>query len=96
MAVKSEDSQAAAVIVRTRDLPVRQRTQLINALRGHLGEVGLVGPQGAANAARLIALVGDPDIRLPTKAIATLKVLVAVLGTLDVKIVRRAKENEVA
>src|ERR671916_2729186 len=48
VAVKSEDSQAAAVIFRTRDLLVRQRTQLINALRGHMGEFGVVVPQGAS------------------------------------------------
>ena len=42
--VKSEESQAAAVIFRTRNLLVRQRTQLINALRGHMGEFGLVVP----------------------------------------------------
>src|SRR3954449_9268057 len=38
VAVKSEQAQAAAVVFRTRDLLVRQRTQAINALRGHLTE----------------------------------------------------------
>ena len=66
--VKSEDSQAAAVIVRTRDLPVRQRTQLINALRGHLGEFGLVVPQGAARVKELVALVANPDTLVPEAA----------------------------
>jgi transposase len=62
-----------------------------------------VVPQGAANAARLIALVEDQGSGLPAEAIATLKVLVAALvhlekeiGKLDVEIARRAKENEVA
>src|SRR4051795_2741117 len=40
VAVKSEQAQAAAVVFRTRDLLVRQRTQTINALRGHLAEFG--------------------------------------------------------
>jgi transposase len=53
VAVKSEDSQAAAVIFRTRDLLVRQRTQLINVLRGHMGELRLIVPQGAARAREL-------------------------------------------
>jgi len=57
VAVKSEDSQAAAVIFRSRDLLVRQRTQLINALRGHIGEFGVVVPQGASQAGRLVAMV---------------------------------------
>ena len=40
--IKSETAQAAAVVFRARDLLVRQRTQIINALRGHLAEFGLV------------------------------------------------------
>jgi len=47
--VKSEAQQAQAMAFRTRDLLVRQRTQLINALRGHLAEHGLVAPQGPAH-----------------------------------------------
>jgi transposase len=101
--VKSEEVQGAAMVFRVRELLIRQRTQAINALRGHLTEFGLVVPQGAANAARLIALVEDPDSSLPAEAIATLKVLVTALvhleeeiGKLDGEIERRAKENEVA
>ena len=37
---KSAETQAAAIVFRTRDLLVRQRTQLINALRDHLAEFG--------------------------------------------------------
>ena len=40
VAVKSEQQQAAAMVFRTRDLVVRQRTQLINAIRGHMTEYG--------------------------------------------------------
>ena len=42
VAVKSEEQQASAVVFRARDLLVRQRTQTITALRGHLAEYGLV------------------------------------------------------
>jgi transposase len=100
---KSEEVQGAAMVFRVRELLIRQRTQAINALRGHLTEFGLVVPQGAANAVRLIALVEDPGSGLPAEAIATLKVLVTALahleeeiGKLDAEIARRAKENEVA
>ena len=48
VAVKTEDQQARAMIFRTRDLLVRQRTQLVNALRGHLAEHGIVAAQGLA------------------------------------------------
>jgi len=101
--VKSEETQGAAMAFRIRALLVRQRTQAINALRGHLGEFGQIVPQGAANAARLIAIVEAPDSGLPADAIATPKVLIAALthleveiGKLDAEISRRAKENEVA
>lgn len=50
VAVKSEESQAAAIVFRTRDLLVRQRTQTINALRGHLAEFGIVVAQGRSPA----------------------------------------------
>src|ERR671919_3239487 len=44
--VKTEEQQANGVVFRARDLLVRQRTQCINALRGHLSEYGYVVPQG--------------------------------------------------
>ena len=48
--VKTEDQQALLSLHRTRDLVVRQRTQLVNMLRGLLAEFGIVIPQGLANA----------------------------------------------
>ena len=101
--VKSEATQGAAMVFRVRELLVRQRTQAINALRGHLAEFGAVVPQGAANAARLVALVEDRSSGLPDDARGTLDVLVGTLaqldaqiGKLDAEIARRAKENDVA
>ncbi len=44
---------------RTRDLLIRQRTQLINALRAHLAEFGLVADNGREGLARLLAIVTD-------------------------------------
>jgi transposase len=101
--VKCEETQAAAMVLRIRELLIRQRTQVINALRGHLAEFGQIVPQGAANAAKLIAIVEGPDCGMPAEAVATLKVLVGALtqletefDKLDAEIARRAKENEVA
>ena len=48
--VKDEAQQANAVVFRARDPLVRQRTQCINALRGHLAKYGHVVPQGPARA----------------------------------------------
>jgi transposase len=81
--VKSEETQGAAMVFRVRELLIRQRTQAINALRGHLAEFGQVVPQGATDAARLVAIVEDPDSGLPADAGATLKALVAALGHLE-------------
>ena len=101
--VKSEETQGAAMVFRVRELLIRQRTQAINALRGHLTEFGQIVPQGASNATRLIAIVEDPESDLPADAIPTLKALIAALmhleaeiAKLDTEIARRAKENEVA
>ena len=44
VAVKTEAQQAQGMLFRVRDLLVRQRTQTINALRGHLAEFGVVAP----------------------------------------------------
>src|ERR671927_1790041 len=65
VAVKSEAKQASSVIFRTRDLLVGQRTQIINALRGHLAEYGIIAPQGPAHVEKLIAKVEDPDSDIP-------------------------------
>ena len=101
--VKSEETQGAASVFRVRELLIRQRTQSINALRGHLTEFGQVVPKGAANVARLVAIIEDPANGLPEQAVTTLRVLVDVItgfdveiAKLDAEISRRAKENEVA
>jgi transposase len=65
VAVKSEGQQARAMLFRTRDLLVRQRTQLINALRGHLSEHGVVAAQGPANVKVLEEVVEDQTTSLP-------------------------------
>ncbi|XEN34629.1 transposase (plasmid) [Ensifer sp. WSM1721] len=54
VAVKSDDAQASAVVFRARDLLVRQRTQVINSLRGHLAEYSFVPAQGPSHVAGLI------------------------------------------
>jgi len=101
--VKDEAQQANGVVFRARDLLVRQRTQCINALRGHLAEYGHVVPQGTAHVDTLIALVEDPASSVPESARTILKVLISaleVLGTqieeLDAEIARRAKADPVA
>jgi transposase len=57
--VKTVGSQAALMLHRSRDLLVRQRTQLINALRAHLAEVGLVAATGVDGLKSLLAIIRE-------------------------------------
>ena len=75
VAVKTEDKQARAMLFRTRDILVRQRTQLINALRGHLAEHGVVAPQGPANVKILMAAVESETTSLPLLVVELARVL---------------------
>lgn len=63
--IKSVEQQALAMLLKTRDLLVRHRTQLVNALRGHLMEYGIIAPAGLAFVKRLAEQINDPDTNLP-------------------------------
>src|SRR5215475_711118 len=78
--VKSAEQQGRLMQHRTRDLLLRQRTQLINALRGHMGELGTVAAKGA-------------DEHLPVDARASLIVLATQLEALQTMI--RAIEKRI-
>jgi transposase len=73
---------------------------MINALRGHLAEFGIVVRKGAEHAPKLVELVRDPTSELPEEARTVLEVLAQMLqqveekiATLDVEIARRARAN---
>src|SRR5437667_6803116 len=81
--VKTADQQAAVLLHRGRERLVRQRITLVNALRGHLAEFGVIAPQGLRNVARLVAIVhGESDTRLPDLARQMLQVLATQLEQL--------------
>ena len=66
VAVKSAEQQGQLMQHRTRDLLMRQRTQVINALRAHLAELGIVAAQGREGLKDLLAIIADEkDERLP-------------------------------
>jgi transposase len=101
VAVKEEAQQASAAVFRARDLLVRQRTQLINALRGLVAEYGWVAPQGRTRASALIADIEDPACKLPRSArdvflvmIDQIRGLDACIERFDREIAKRAKEDE--
>ena len=82
--VKTIEQQSALVPHRSRDLLIRQRTQLINALRAHLAEIGLVAATGVDGVKALVAIVMDTaDTRqLPEPMSQALQALVAQLAAL--------------
>ena len=85
--VKSEDQQALLMLHRVRDQLIGQRTATINALRGHLAELGIVAPQRQAGLRQLLAALGEvDDDRIPPLAREILQTLVAQLHDLADKI----------
>jgi transposase len=80
--IKSADQQAVLMLHRSRELLVKQRTMLINAVRGHCSELGVTASQGASRVTDLIEMIEDPDdVRLPAFAREALGVLIAQLQT---------------
>ena len=64
--IKTAEQQAAAMVLKTRALLVRQRTQAVNALRAHLAELGIIATAGLAKVEALVAIIRDEtDARLP-------------------------------
>src|SRR5262249_3023943 len=91
--VKTADQQAAVLLHRGRERLVRQRTGLVNALRGHLVEFGVIAPQGLRNVGKLIAIVRDEgDARLPDLACQVLQVLAAQIEQLEAAVAAIEKQ----
>ena len=65
--VKSAEQQSQMMVPRVRELLVRQRTQQVNALRGHAAEFGIVAPKGIARVDTLLAMVAS-NPQLPPEA----------------------------
>jgi transposase len=85
--VKSAERQSVLVLHRTRELLVRQRTMLINAIRGHCAEFGIIAPQGAHRAAELIEKIRREEIGdLPRLVRTSLLTLADQLGAIAVQI----------
>lgn len=79
--VKSAEQQSALMLHRTRDLLIGQRTQLINALRSHMAELGLVAARGREGVARLMVIVADEgEDRLPPLARVACQMIAAQLA----------------
>jgi transposase len=99
--VKNVEQQSALMLHRTRDLLIRQRTQLINALRAHLAELGLVAAKGREGLQQLVTAVTESsDERLPSDArfachsiVAQLHAVQAQIAGLDKRILQAHRSN---
>ena len=79
--LKTAEQQGALVIHKTRDLLVRQRAILVNALRSHLAEFGIIVAKDIGNTPQLAAVVRDKtDRRVPATARSA---LVTVVDSID-------------
>ena len=92
VAVKTREQQARMMLFRTRDLLVRQRTQTINALRGHLAEFGIVAPKGRVHVGRLAEALADPAAELPAAVRELGGLLLGRIAGLDEQIAGLEKE----
>jgi transposase len=88
---KSEQQQSGLMLHRSRQLLVRQRTMLSNAIRGHLAELGIISAKGRNGTAELLEVIANAeDDRIPAAARFSLDVLArqyanvtAEIGALD-------------
>jgi transposase len=87
VATKTAEQQSGLVLHRIRHLFIRQQTSVINAIRAHFAEFGIVAPVGRKGVEALLTIVADPsDKRLPEAARACLAALGVQLRTLKAQI----------
>jgi transposase len=87
VATKTPEQQSCLTLHRTRHLFIRQQTAVINAIRAHLAEIGIVAPVGRNGIEQLLGVVADAnDKRLPEIARACVAALGTQLKTLKAQI----------
>jgi transposase len=102
--IKSAEQQAAAMVLKARNLLVRQRTQAVNAMRAHLAELGIVTGVGIVKIDTLTKIIRDEEgMRLPQAARFALSIIVdqidaleRQIDTLEKSIVAEVKRDEEA
>jgi transposase len=103
VAPKSVTQQCQRALHAGRDLLVRQSTQLGNAIRGLLYEMGIISPQGVGGLNRLLELVDQDDGKIPADLLSVLAPLASqwrslqdAIEVLDRRLVRQAKADPTA
>ena len=85
--LKTKEQQSALMLHRARQLLVRQRTMLSNALRGHLAELGIVSAKGRNGTAELLRIIADDrDSRVSAAVRGILNVLARQYGAIGAEI----------
>jgi transposase len=89
VATKTAEQQSGLTLHRTRHLFIRQQTSVINAIRAHLAEFGIVAPVGRNGVEQLLGIAADAsDKRLPEVARACVAALGAQLRMLKARILQ--------
>jgi transposase len=86
VAIKSAEQQAGLMLLKVRDLLVKQRTMLINAIRGHAAEFGVIAAKGPIKVAELLQRAHAEEAGVPALAREMLSVLSGQLDALDAKL----------
>lgn len=102
--IKLSEQQAAGMVLKTRELLVRQRSQSANAMRAHMAEMGIIACSGMTSIAKLICMLrNDDEDRIPEVARMALleiaeqiEMLTTRIEKLDRKIVATVKADEAA
>lgn len=102
--IKTPAEQAAGMVLKTRELFIRQRSQTANAMRAHMAELGVIAATGMSSIDKLIVILrDDDDTRFPSAARAALlemaaqiEMLSARIEALDAKIVTAVKADNTA
>lgn len=86
MIPQSAERQADLMLLRVRDLLITQRTMVINAIRGHAAEFGVIAARGPVKVGELLQLADAEEASVPALALDMLRLLAAQLDALDVKL----------
>lgn len=86
VAIKSAERQAALSVLRVRDLLIKQRTMLINAVRGHAAEFGVIAGKGRGKVAELLQQACAAEAGVPALARDMLGLMADQLAAIDAKL----------
>lgn len=100
---KSAEQQAAGLVLKARELLVRQRSQASNVLRAHMAELGLIAAKGMPNINKLIGIIRSDDDNIPSVArLALMEIAAQIEGLtgriekLERNIIATVKEDDEA